>query len=509
MRSCPFAPVGLLACVLAIGCERSAESESARPDAAATPTAMRRAAEEPNDAFARVELAPIGSRPNVVIFLIDTLRADRLGLYGYDRRQTSPRLDALAAESVVFEQAAAPGPWTLPSVGSLFTSTFACEHQLLSRRHKLNRELPTLAQWMRRSGYLTVSLFANAFAGPEFGLGRGFEILKPSTRNNARRVEAVLGTSPRHAFFLYIHNMEPHDPHHHAPEEIEGFDPVEEDVRKRIEEHFHAYKRAAEHDYRQRLPLGTTDLSAEQDEHLAALREMLDAWNELYDACVFVADRRVGTVVDWLRQHGLWDNTLFIVTSDHGEEFGEHGGWLHDQSVYEELLRVPLLIRFPHGEFAGTRIPEPVSLVDVMPTLLSYLEMGASSAVMRGRDLMPRLRGHAWEPEPIRVVGMRHNTTRYYRPWAETRGDLNVALRSGRWKGIWNESTDTFELYDLAVDAYEQQNVVADHAELVESMRAYARDWLENCTSARRDALELQELSEETLRNLRALGYVE
>ncbi|MEP0845297.1 MAG: sulfatase [Phycisphaerae bacterium] len=458
----------------------------------------------------RRPLAPAGSKPNIVMFLVDTLRADRLGAYGYTARRTSPHIDALAAESVLFEQASSAAPWTLPSVASLFTSTYPCEHQLLARRQRLNKSFVTLAQQLRREGYLTISMFANAFVGSQFGLARGFEIVRPSQRNNATRVGGVLSARPEHAFFLYVHNMEPHDPHHYAPRELEGFRTVDKASRARLKRLFDEYKRAGEHDYRNRQPLGTTDVTAEQDAQLQAFMQERETWSELYDACVFAADRRVGTVIDLLKQRGLWDNTIFILLSDHGEELGDHGGWLHDQSVYQELLHVPLIIRFPHGENAGRRVREPVSLVDVMPTLLSYLGVAEPPQGMRGRDLGALVRGEPAAPgESLLIAGMRHNTTRYYRPWAEQRGDVNIAVRGGWWKGIWNVGPDRFELYDLGTDAGERNDVASANAALVATMRTFARGWYETCRSERRETETIEQLDEQTLRNLRALGYVE
>ncbi len=504
----------LLLAILA-GCERAPTgdgSSASRRDATSSSSdataASTRPDGEPNEPASSAP-ADLAQLPHIVIFLVDTLRADRLGTYGYTARRTSPRIDELAAESVVFEQASSAAPWTLPSVASLFTSTFACEHQLIGRRQRLNRSLRTLAQHLRATGYTTVSMVANAFAGREFGLGRGFQRVVPSVRNNADKVRRMLPERGER-LFLYIHNMEPHDPHHYAPESLEGFERVDEEARRWIRLHFNEYKRAGEFDYRRQNPLGTNDLTEAQDDHLAGLRKYLAQWNALYDASVFVADRRVGSVIDLLKRRGLWDDTLFILLADHGEEFGEHGGWLHDQSVYQELLHVPLIVHLPRGEHAGRRIAEPVSLVDVMPTILAYVGQSARAAGARGRDLMPLMRGGVSPGGGApRVVGMRMNTTRFYRPWESLRGGVNVAIRSGAWKGVWNQAIDTLELYDLGSDPGERTNVADGHEPLVTAMRSMAEQWYAECMGSKQEAEVIEVLDEETLRNLRELGYVE
>jgi arylsulfatase A-like enzyme len=510
--------VAVGACLATAACSGAPAGDAG---GAATQTAPGdRPADQPNAAAAPTPAsAPAGRRRraartagdgvNVVIFLIDTLRADRLGVYGYGR-PTSPAIDDLAAHGVVFEQAYAASPWTLPSVASIFTSTPICEHNTLSRYDRLSPDCDTLAERLFESSYVTMLLYANRFLAPEFGLKDGFLLYRASPRTDGRRLAGGLDTARAGRYFLYIHNIEPHDPYHFAPPSTPGFRDIGEIVRAKMRLHAKAYKSAAQQDYRARRPLGTTDGTAEQDQHFAELMKRRDDWSELYDATVRYSDSLLGSVVETLKERGEWEDTLFILLSDHGEEFGEHGGWGHDQSVYEELLRVPLIIRFPRDEFAGTRIREPVTHLDILPTVLDYLKLLNRAGGARGTSLMPAIRGQARRDpvEPL-VVGMRINTTRYYKPWNTTRGDVNIALRLGAWKGIWNASIDTFELYDLAGDPAETRNVATAQAVIVERLRNAARTFYEQCQTQRRDATPAEPLSEETLRNLRSLGYVE
>lgn len=450
-------------------------------------------------------------RPNIVIFLIDALRADHLGVYGYDRRPTSPRIDALAREAVVFEQAYAPTPWTLPTVVSLMTSTFPVEHGTLHNRQRMSKSLMPLAERLRRFRYATFGLIANTFAGQDHGLERGYDVLQESPRNNGRKVGRILDTYPAEPFFLYVHNIEPHTPYHFAPTHAEGFRDVSGKTRRAIAKHYTMYRSLGRTDFHNRRPIGTTDNTRKQDRHLAALTRMREDYTELYDASVRLADTRLGSVVDLLQERGLWENTLFILVSDHGEEFGEHGGWLHDQAVYEEQLRVPLIIHFPRGQYAGRRVSAVVSLVDILPTIFGYLQKPNAAGRARGRNLMPLIRGNeAVAADEFVVPAMRINARKYYRPWKESRGDINVVIRKGDWKGIWNVEPNTLELYDLSSDPGEQHDVSVTNPELALTMQAFARLWYEDCGQhAATPPENADEPDAETLRNLRLLGYVD
>ncbi len=445
---------------------------------------------------------------NIFIFLIDTLRADRMGPYGYNR-PTTPCADELAATGVVFENATAPAPWTIPSVASMFTSTYPCEHNMLTRYERLAESFDTLAERLVRAGYTTYALYGNEFIGPQFGMSQGFMRPQAGGRNGGKRVATALGISPPQPFFMYVHNMEPHDPYHYAPKHTDGFRDISDPVRQRVKLDFHEYKAAAEYDYRKRLPLGTNDQTDTQLQHLSSMQAMHSDWSELYDAAVRLADSRVGTTITALKTMDLWDNTLFIYVADHGEEMGEHGGWLHDQSVYEELVRVPLIVRFPGNRFAGQRVKTPVSLVDLLPTLMDYVGRTDLAGGARGRSLLPLIAGG--DPPDVgdpAITGLRINTTRYFKPWRLTRGDVNVVIRQGQLKGIWNVNLDSLELYDLARDPHERNDIASERPAVVEAMLAEAETWYDECIQAAVQTAEVGDLDPETIRRLRAVGYI-
>ncbi len=455
------------------------------------------------------------TRPNVVLFVIDTLRADRLGAYGYERFATSPNIDALAAQGVLFEQAYACAPWTLPSVSSLMTGRLPCDHGMLDTNARLNESTATLVTKLRDAGYATLGLYGNFMVGPDFGFDRGYVLYQGSLRNEDAQVDAMLDSAPAGPLFLYVHNIEPHNPYLYAPPHTAGFPDVCSATRAKIAQHYKAYRAARRVDFFAGRPPGATNTTAEQERHLAALNGLRREYSDLYDASVRLADARFGRVLAALKRRGLWDNTLLVLVSDHGEEMGEHGGWMHDQSLYEELIHVPLILRLPYDANAGRRVPEIVSLADVGPTIGEYLQLAIGAGGI-GTGRLALANGQASPNSPksvldtLQFVAMRIERMNYFHPVKMTRGDVNVAIRCGAWKGIWNAEWDSFELYNVALDPLERQDVQSEHREMVEAMRARARQILEGCaegTGPQRG--EARRLNADTLDNLRALGYVD
>jgi arylsulfatase A-like enzyme len=442
----------------------------------------------------------------VIIYLVDTLRADRLGFYGY-ARPTSPELEALAADSVVFEQAYAPAPWTLPSVAGLITSTFSCENGMTERK-KLNPALKTLAERLNAAGYFTGGVYHNIWIGPLAGLDRGYEIFNYRVLEKDQwlaDIRQLLDQVDDRPFFAYLHIMEPHDTYSVPYPYISPVGHVSLEQRLRYKELFNRLARLRQTDWIAEQPIGTTDNTEQQQRTLAALTEMREPIGVLYDAAIRWSDATLGDVVRILRKRGIWDEAIFIFLSDHGEELLDHGALLHGQSVYEELARVPLLIHFPGGDFGGRRIETPVNLVDIMPTIFAYLGRPELCDGCRGSSLIPLLSGGGRSPNSI--SSLRMSRAFYYRPDKERRGDVNLALRDGRWKGIWNAELQYLELYDLQHDPGEQTDVSAEHPERAKILSDRAREWLRDCAARAKPPAELGEIDPETMEQLRSLGY--
>ena len=277
-------------------------------------------------------------RPHIIVYLIDTLRADHLGVYGYSR-DTSPFLDTFAKEAVVFERAYTQASWTRASVGSLFSGLFPSRHGAVRREHALSAQVATLPGLLGDAGYTTAGFISNPNLVPVFGFDRGFDFYRDLTAETERprapqvhdAVFDYLETSATGPLFLYIHTLDPHDPYEPPPPFDDRF---------------------------------CSDAGPD-DRHAEA--------KALYDGEIAYSDREFGDFVARLRAAEVYDDTLLVVVSDHGEEFGDHGRRYHGQTLFEEQLHVPLLMRFPGGRRAGTRVATPVRVVDLMPTLLSEL----------------------------------------------------------------------------------------------------------------------------------------
>jgi len=445
----------------------------------------------------------------VIIYLIDTLRADRLGLYGYDK-STSPRIDALASESVVFERANAPAPWTLPSVASILSSTFACEHGVIVDGQKLSPSFDTLPERLRSIGYATGGYYANPYVGPATGLDQGYDLYEVDWDKDAlaAQVGAYLDQHASAPFFLYLHTIEPHDAFRTPGKFIPRSDWVSLDERKQYHARYMTYRESTGADSIADQPRGAIDNTEEQQQAMAALNAMRDKINALYDASIRWADSNVGAVIDELKDRGIWDEAIFILVSDHGEEFNDHGGWVHGQSVYEELVHVPLIVHFPDGEFAGRRIEDTISLLDIMPTIFDYLGRPELCYECRGASLMPRISGADKIEATVPVItSLRINRREYYRPWVSSRGDTNIVARQADWKGIWNADIQNLELYDLAHDPGELEDVSADYPDLARTLEQTASDWFSDCSALWREPEQIQDFDEEVRQQLRSLGY--
>ncbi len=459
---------------------------------------------------------PVSTVP-VIIYLVDTLRADRLGVYGYTLRPTSPVIDALAAESVVFDQAYGPAPWTPASVASLMTSTFLCQHGVFSERDRLNPDYETLAERLGRIGYLTLATYANPYFSATW-LNQGFQVDEFQGRPDylatgkslmEQRMTRRLDELSDDPFFWYVHTVEPHDLDLIPTSDTLKFGHVSIDDRVAFRASKTEYDLTVGYDWKNELPRGTSDQSARWQPAMDGLRERRETIDLLYDASVSWADTNLGELVEQLKRKGTWDRAVFIFLSDHGEELDDHDGWFHEQSVYEELVRVPLIIHFPGGEFGGRRVAGLASLVDIMPTIFDYLGRPDLCGDCRGSSLMPRVRqpGGLKEEQPS-IVAMRDDRRLYDPHWASVRGNRNVVVRHNEWKGIWNADTLLLELYDLASDPGEQLDLSAENPALADEFRTRAQQWLEACAANRLNPVEGQQLDEATKEQLRALGYL-
>lgn len=416
-------------------------------------------------------------RPNIVLYVVDTVRADRLGVYGYEK-PTSPRLDAFAEEAVVFENAYAQSSWTRPAVASLFTGLLPPAHRTVGRRSVLPENATTLAEILAANGYEGMGLVRNPNVGAAFGFSQGFSRFRSEDRDRDEtmldRVRLWLDErqDPEQPFFLYLHAIDPHGPYDPAPEFEVMFDAG-----------------GAPANYRTvRYLLQLNQGEVRPDPGTA------EALSRLYDAEVAQNDRAFGELLDELQVRGLVGNTAVIYVSDHGEEFEEHGRWEHGLSLYEEVLRVPLVMRLP-GVPPG-RVEAPAQHVDLLPTLLAYL--GIETPATDGRDqLSEPKRGD----DPPDVYA--HLDVDTHRSSAVIRGHYKLVLPQSRSQG--SEPM----LFDLEADPDERENLAPTRPEIVMRMTELLAGRGLAGEVAPAVELEDDQIDEDLRRRLRALGYVD
>lgn len=406
----------------------------------------------------------------VVLVSIDTLRRDHVGLYGYGR-PTTPRLDALARQGVAFDDAVSVSSWTLPAHLSMLTSVEPAVHGGVDGHHGFNHGVPSLAQTLRRAGFTTHAITSHLYVSPAYGLDAGFDHFDYADERRAtevadRAVAALNGFGQR-PFLLFLHFYDPHWPYA-APEAHR--------------EPFGA--KAAR-------GLGSRPSGNAAPADPAPLRDA-------YDAEIHYTDAQIGRVLDHLDRTGLSRHTLVVVTSDHGEEFGEHGGYEHLRTLYEEIIRIPLVLRAPRVTPRVERAQ--VSLLDVAPTVLDAIGL-PPAPTHRGQSLLgPLGEGEAHgETDLGAFVGPRRTRKLFVRAGVD-RGKLILTLdrRTGE--------TLTEEWFDLARDPLEAKAAVPPTVEA----EAWRDRLLARWREARRNAGAGSEvmLDDEERGRLQALGYL-
>ena len=417
----------------------------------------------------------------VVLISLDTLRADRLGAYGY-ARPTSPAIDALAAEGVLFEQAMATSPWTLPSHASLLTGLYPHVHGLTEKGRRLPSEVARLAALVAAAGYRTVGIVSSLHLSERSGLHEGFEhyeyvnkwnlegrerrLHNPGPEITARALHWLdeLAAGP---FFLFLHYYDAHS-----------------DYSPRL-----SYREGLVDAYRGPLDGTTSQIATIRDQGLSVRPADARYLSQLYDAEIRQLDDEMAALLAHLDALGLADSTLVVLTSDHGEEFFEHGSVLHSRTYFEEVIRVPLLLRGP-GLPRGRRIDGVASGVDVAPTVLGLLGLSPAPG-MQGVDLSLSWRGGAPERDfVIAEADFKNESPGMYR-----------MLRTDRYKLIHDLSLDRAALFDLRADPSEQAPL--QEGALAQRLSQQLSDAIRE--TRRADAAAPLDAEEEEL--LRRLGY--
>lgn len=403
-------------------------------------------------ALALVSCERANQPPSVIVILVDTLRADYLGTYGFEG-PISPHIDAFAQESVVFENCFSQAPWTKPSVTSLFTSLQPAVHRVYSHDGKfglrdrarqtetLAEEALTLAEALKEGGYATAAFVANPWIERDHGFGQGFDVFDTHPRGNDVKAGPVLEAAQEwiakqrqeRPYFAYIHLMDVHGPYNAPEEDYEAVRDSPQFGKEPVPLTPRQIRKAPV--YLRRSPWVRT---APPDARV---------WRARYAANVHALDRRLEPFFQELRRTGVFDSAIIAITSDHGEQLHEHGRWDHGNSLYDEELHVPLIVRLPGGGNGGNRVAAVVSLVDVMPTILALAEVPPVEG-LQGRDLSGSLKNGS---DALKSVASFATAVK----WKPTR----QSLRTEFYKLIKGSDEGRGRLYDLRKDPGEQTNI--------------------------------------------------
>jgi len=447
----------------------------------------------------------------IILITIDTLRADRLGSYGYPR-DTTPRADELAEDGVRFEIARTQSPWTLSSLASIITSTYPTVNAVLTGNNRLEEARTTIAEAMRDAGLLTQAIVSNGWLQHNFGLSQGFtgyhhsgEVfswtrygrmiwlriakglfpdLFPLGQNYVAadlfdRAVDWINTYHDRDFFLWIHAIDPHDPYL-TPKGYEGY-----------------FK---DDDYKGRYMINSgmiyllrygTRLRPEDKEQLELL----------YDREIRYTDDHMGRLIDTLKERGIFDETLVVVSSDHGEEFWEHDGLMHGHTLYDDQLLVPLIMHHPNKLPKGKVIEEPVRLLDLVPTILDLYGIRIPEEV-QGQSMLPLIydQPDVWMPPPSYAEALLYFD------------ELKYVYRDG-YKLIHNTVSGRDILFDLRSDSLERWDLTRTRPDLYKDMRTDLDNWLTRSEEMAERIPHSAEGSKaridpETEAQLRALGYL-
>ena len=419
-------------------------------------------------ATATVELpsAAVGSpqsgRPNIVLITIDTLRADHLGSYGNPRVRT-PNLDALAQQGARFDMAIAQFSQTNPSHASVLSGTYAATHKVKTHGvDKVSPSVTTLAEVLAGNGYTTAGIYSWPSFDPAMsGLERGFTTYRgvyaeapgPHEQQDFWRkwtARADLTTdaalqwlngNPSTPLFLWLNYQDPHYPYTSPPPFDTMYDPNCQDCPDG--------------------GWGTID-RIQAGERLSETD--IGRMVAKYDGAISFTDREIGRLLEGLKQASLLDNAVVVVTADHGESFGDNGRWFHPLILYNSVLRVPLIIRYPPAVPQGLAIDPIVRSIDIMPTILELAGIPFSKQI-EGSSLLPLILGRGEGDDRVALT--------------QVPDDSTIALATREWKLIRNNVTGELELYNLRTDPGERNNLASANPRQASELEQKLEVWME------------------------------
>ena len=444
-------------------------------------------------------------RPNIIFISLDTLRADHLGAWGY-KKPTSPFIDRLAFEGVRFSQAFSNSSWTLPAHMSMMTSQYPHVHGVETADVALADSTVTLAELLSGQGFKTGGFISWIYVSKHFGFDRGFdnfhELLPPKKlrdtgATHSYRAEKITDAAlkwvkknHKKQFFLFLHYFDPHV----------NYDPPA--PYDRMFDQYYRGNASGQYEWLKTYISGIHKIPEK------IKPRDLQYVTALYDGEIRYTDTHIGRLLKGIDSRVGLDNCMVILTSDHGEEFNDHGSMEgHQWTLYDEVLHIPLIIRFPDRDLASSVIEKPVELVDIAPTILDYFHI-KKPVGFQGTSLIPIARRQQKQVKPaVFAETMRHT--------------LKVSIRTKRFKLIHTDPMEKgknglpvkggFELYDLINDHTEQRNIFNMKDPLARRLIVKLEEWLGVRPKSKTTEQSRQKvkLSEQDIKRLRSLGYIE
>lgn len=437
-------------------------------------------------------------RPNIIVIVMDTVRADHLSCYGYEKK-TTPQLEKLVESSRIFHKAYTPGGWTPPAHASLFTGLYSTAHKVTQENWTMSEKLLTLAEVLSGEGYETLGIVENPMLTKYHNFHQGFQNYYESWKEKKeykgnkslfpfrKHIKSQKKNKP---LFCFINFIAPHSPYNSS----KGFyDTFLTDESISVEaNHWVDY-------YIDRI-----NFSPEEFQHL----------NELYDAEILYTDFLIGEIINLLKNHRLWENTLFVVTSDHGENIGDHGLVDHVFSLHESIIKIPLIIHYPKMFSPGTEDHKPALLVDIFPTVLSAVGLKKKNFFFQGVDLTKIRRGDRLifsEYYYPKQVLQKYPPHIRQGPKLEKYRRRIRAVIDGGYKLIWG-SDGAHQLYNLKESPDEKRNLIQDEEKqqkvkiMMKKLEMLKKKYKMNLVEMNRQRKE--KMDEETLKALKSLGYI-
>ncbi len=420
---------------------------------------------------------------NVLLMVVDALRADHLPCYGY-QRNTAPNISRLAERGILFEKAISQAPWTKPSIASLLSSLYPHNHKAIDTKDVLPLEITTLTEELNTNGYYTYAIQTNTWIKSLQQFNQGFdEYLEfRSTRCAANKIADLFLTflddmEKRHSkFFAYLHFMDIHIPYN-APEEYNS---------RFVDENYKGQLNRSQFRKLNAVRKGRLRLSAADKKHVI----------NLYDAQISFVDDQVQRILDKLERLGLMENTIIILLADHGEEFWEHEGLEHGHSMYNELLRVPLILYCPQSGVNNKKVEQVIRLIDIYPTLMEILGLRTDVKLM-GSDISQIL--FSEQEKNLNLVAFSEGLLY---------GNEQKALQTAYFKLIKRMETNTYEFYDLRKDPKEKLNIY-ERQNRLKRLNKFKRLLSQYIKSQSKTYKRTQkEIDEETKKQLKSLGYI-